>query len=61
LLKHMNINFMSSGKLAEPALAAVTAYFVFNEELSSNTIIAFAFALAAIFVLIFGRKKRTPA
>jgi LPXTG-motif cell wall-anchored protein len=29
--------------------------------LSSNTIIAFAFALAAIFVLIFGRKKRTPA
>jgi drug/metabolite transporter (DMT)-like permease len=61
LLKHMNINFMSSGKLAEPALAAVTAYFVFNEELSSNTIIAFVFALAAIFVLIFGRKKRTPA
>jgi drug/metabolite transporter (DMT)-like permease len=60
LLKHMNINFMSSGKLAEPALAAVTAFFVFGETLNSNTIIAFGFTLVAILVLIFGRKGNLP-
>ncbi len=51
LMKRMNLNFMSCGKLLEPALSAVMAYLIFHEELTASAIWAFAFAALAVLIL----------
>lgn len=50
LVKHMNLGLMTCGKLIEPILASLFAYFLFNEHLGSNAI--YAFILTGISVLI---------
>ncbi len=50
LVKHMNLSLMSCGKLIEPIIATIFAYFLFNEHLGSNAI--YAFILTGISVLI---------
>lgn len=57
LLKNLNINWMSTGKLAEPILATIAAYFFFSEELSSNTALSFSLTAVAIFILIAPYQK----
>ncbi len=52
LLKFLNINLMSCGKLVEPALAAITAYFVFYETLGWHSLFAFALTTAGLLVLL---------
>lgn len=52
LLRHLNINFMSCGKLLEPAIASVAALWLFNEELKSETWVAFVFTGAAVLILL---------
>lgn len=51
LLRHMNINLMSCGKLFEPPLAAVLAFWIFNEELQPRTLLAFALTSSAVLIL----------
>lgn len=50
LVKHMNLSLMSCGKLIEPIIATIFAYFLFNEHLGSNAI--YAFILTGVSVLI---------
>lgn len=50
LVNFMNLNIMSCGKLLEPVIASIIAYFVFHETLNQNSWIAFL--LTAISVLI---------
>lgn len=50
LVKHMNLSLMSCGKLIEPIIATIFAYFLFSEHLGSNAI--YAFILTGISVLI---------
>lgn len=59
LLKTLNINWMSTGKLIEPVLATTVAYFLFAEELSKWLLLSFILTSAAIFILIwpFAKKK----
>jgi drug/metabolite transporter (DMT)-like permease len=57
LVKYLDINWMSSGKLIEPILAAIAAYFLFSEEISRGGMIAFVFTAASLFLLIWGRPK----
>lgn len=50
LVKHMNLGLMSCGKLIEPIIATIFAYFLFNEHLGNNAI--YAFILTGVSVLI---------
>lgn len=50
LVKHMNLSLMTCGKLIEPVLASILAYFLFAEHLGSNAV--YAFILTGISVLI---------
>jgi drug/metabolite transporter (DMT)-like permease len=51
LLKEMNINLMSCGKLIEPVLSSIAAWLLFNEELKNHTFIAFAFTASSILIM----------
>jgi drug/metabolite transporter (DMT)-like permease len=50
LVKHMNLGLMSCGKLIEPIIATIFAFFIFGEHLGSNAI--YAFILTGVSVLI---------
>ena len=50
LVKHMNLSLMSCGKLIEPIIATIFAYFLFGEHLGSYAI--YAFLLTGVSVLI---------
>lgn len=56
LMTKMNLNLMSCGKLIEPVLASLVAFFIFQESLSQNTYIAFAFTSSAILILFISPK-----
>lgn len=58
LLGHLNINWMSCGKLMEPAIAAMMAFVIFNEKLAANTIAAFALTAVAVVILFAPWKKK---
>ena len=51
LLKFININWLSCGKLTEPAMSAFIAYLLFSEIPSKETYLAFALTGAAILIL----------
>jgi drug/metabolite transporter (DMT)-like permease len=51
LMKRMNLNFMSCGKLLEPALSSVMAYMIFREELTVSAMWAFFFTAIAVLIL----------
>lgn len=53
LLQYMNVNVMSCGKLIEPVISAVTAFFIFKEAIHLNTFIAFACTASAVLILFF--------
>lgn len=52
LLKYLNINWMSCGKLLEPGMSAFVAGLLFHETLSPNTVLAFVLTISAGFVLL---------
>ncbi len=52
LLKYLNINWMSCGKLLEPGMSAFVASLAFHEEMQGRTVIAFLLTLLASFVLL---------
>jgi drug/metabolite transporter (DMT)-like permease len=51
LVKYMNLSVMSCGKLLEPLLAAIGAYYLFGEEVSHSAWIAFILTGASILIL----------
>ncbi len=53
LLKFMNINVMSCGKLLEPVLAAMTAWVLFAEEINVTMIVSFALTASSVLVLFY--------
>lgn len=53
LLKFFNINWLSCGKLMEPALSSLVAYLAFHEELKLDAIVAFALTALAVLVLFW--------
>ncbi|MGZ5280382.1 MAG: DMT family transporter, partial [Pseudobdellovibrionaceae bacterium] len=53
LLKFFNINWLSCGKLAEPALSAAVAFLAFHETLKMDAIIAFALTALAVLILFW--------
>lgn len=57
LIKYLDINWMSSGKLIEPVLASATAYLFFGEQLNSSTITAFIITSCSLILLIWSRQK----
>lgn len=55
LLNYMNVNIMSCGKLIEPVLAAVTAWFFFSENINSSMLLSFLLTAASVLVLFSNR------
>jgi drug/metabolite transporter (DMT)-like permease len=55
LLQYMNINVMSCGKLLEPALAALAAWLLFGEEITSTMVISFGLTASGV-ALLFWKK-----
>ncbi len=53
VMSHMNLAVMTCGKLIEPVLATILAYFLFQEKITSTTLIAFAFTSVAILNLFW--------
>lgn len=51
LLNYININVISTGKLAEPILASLVAWVVFDEALSSRQWLSFALTITALLIL----------
>jgi drug/metabolite transporter (DMT)-like permease len=51
LMNFMNVNTMTLGKLIEPVFASIAAYFLFNEQLTSFTFVAFVLISLALLVL----------
>ena len=48
VISHMNLAVMTCGKLIEPVLAAIMAYFLFQEKLTTMTALAFLFTSLAV-------------
>ncbi|MES3039335.1 MAG: DMT family transporter [Bdellovibrionota bacterium] len=57
LMKFMNIGLMTCGKLIEPLLSAVVAYYLFNETLNEWTVLSFIFMGIALIVLFWPEIK----
>lgn len=53
LVKHMNLAFMTCGKLIEPVIASIIAYFLFSEKLGSLAYLAFALTGVSILTLFW--------
>lgn len=53
LMKYMDVNAMTCGKLLEPVAAAFVASWFFAEDLPARTAIAFAFTAAGVVILFW--------
>lgn len=51
LVQFMNLSVMTCGKLVEPIIGAIIAYFVFKENLTPEAFMAFALISASLIVL----------
>jgi drug/metabolite transporter (DMT)-like permease len=51
-MKHIPLPVLSLGKLIEPAMAAVTAYLLFSEQLSKSAVISFVVIIAAVALVL---------
>lgn len=57
LVQFMNINVMTCGKLIEPVLASIVAYYLFHETLAPQAYLAFALTVTAVLVLFWPKLK----
>lgn len=53
LVKTMNVAFLTCGKLIEPILASIMAYFIFGERLGTSIYISFVFTASAVVILFW--------
>lgn len=51
LVNYMNLSLMSCGKLIEPIIAAIIAFYVFNEVLKPQAWLAFSLTAAGVVIL----------
>ncbi len=51
LVKHMDLSLLTCGKLIEPVIASIIAYFIFRENISPNAWFAFALTGTSVLVL----------
>ncbi|MBL7669207.1 MAG: DMT family transporter [Bdellovibrionaceae bacterium] len=56
LMNQMNLNLMTCGKLIEPVLSALTAFFIFTERPPPGAYLAFGLTACAILVLFWPRR-----
>jgi drug/metabolite transporter (DMT)-like permease len=56
LSRTLNINWMSTGKLLEPPLAALSAYFIFHQSPSTTALLSFLFLVPALILLLLGKE-----
>ncbi len=61
LMNWMNLSLMSCGKLIEPVLASLIAYYLFAETLTLQSVIAFVFTSISLVVLFFPVKSKTES
>ena len=59
LMNWMNLSVMSCGKLVEPILASLIAYYMFAESLTLQAVIAFIFTAISLVVLFIPIKSKT--
>lgn len=57
LMKYLDVTWMATGKLSEPIMASVVAYFVFQETISIQAFVAFTLTGASLFLLLISNKK----
>jgi drug/metabolite transporter (DMT)-like permease len=60
LLAHLNVNWMSTGKLVEPALSAMVAWLLFQEKISLETSLAFILTSFGVLFLIQEHRRLNP-
>lgn len=60
LLAHLNVNWMSTGKLVEPALSAMVAWLLFQESISLETGLAFLLTSFGVLFLIQEHRRLNP-
>lgn len=58
LFNHFPANVLSLGKLFEPIIATVAAFFIFNESIGTTTAVSFLLTAASVCVLFY--KKPNP-
>ncbi len=58
LVKHMDLSVITCGKLIEPLIASVMAYFIFHEVLRPGAHLAFAGTALSIVILFWPQLKR---
>ena len=63
LVNKMEVSLLSCGKLLEPAISSLLAYFIFDEAVHFRTLIAFVLTASAVFLLfwpfrVYNRKAR---
>ena len=57
LLKYMDLSVLTCGKLLEPILASIIAYYVFNEVVMDGAGIAFTMTAAGVIILFWPQIK----
>jgi drug/metabolite transporter (DMT)-like permease len=64
LLRFINVNWLSTGKLAEPIFASISAFFLFSEKWNQHTALAFSMTVISLLILLepwkyFGQMRKT--
>jgi len=58
LVKYMSVSLMTCGKLIEPVLASIMAYFIFQEKVSPYAWVAFALTATSVLILFYPNFKK---
>lgn len=58
LMTRMDLNLMTCGKLIEPVLASALAWWIYHEQPSTTTFVAFALTSSAVLILFWPHLKR---
>lgn len=61
LMKSLNLNFMSCGKLIEPVFSSLMAFWFFHESLSPMTYVAFLLTAIGVLVLLWPQQNNRLA
>lgn len=57
LVNYMNLSLMTCGKLIEPVIAAILAYFIFNEHISPYAWLSFLLTGSSVLILFASRLR----
>lgn len=57
LMKYLDVTWMATGKLSEPIMASLVAYFIFQEPITTQAFMAFILTGLSLFLLLISNKK----